>query len=71
MKNINEMTDKDIMSNAIRFALPRTSIKEGQDELDRPDFHKVRNTFITCVKWLRDNYKDADPDLGKFYEIIP
>lgn len=68
MKPINEMTDEDIMSNAIRFSLQRCALREGEKSGDRPDFQNTKHTFIVCAKWLRDNYMDADPNMGEFVE---
>ena len=60
--NIKEISDDDLMSNAIRFAFDKCPVKEN-GALE--DFQKYKKTFYGCVKWLRDNYQTIDDNFGE------
>lgn len=69
MKDIKDITDEDIKLNAIGFALSRCSRKEGEDyNIEKPDFHKTKQTFIICATYLRDKFQEASKDSITFTE---
>jgi hypothetical protein len=51
---IKNLTEEEILSNAIRFALTE-SPKGEKGEVK--DFQKYKSAFIKCTKWLKDNYE--------------
>lgn len=53
-KTLKEISDEDLMNNAIRFALEKCPTDETGALVD---FQKYKKTFYSCTKWLRDNYK--------------
>lgn len=64
--NIKEVTDDDLMSNAIRFAFNKCPEDERGALVD---FQRYKITFYNCAKWLRDNYETVDPDFGEMVVI--
>lgn len=47
-------TDKEVLSNSLRFALKETP-KDEQGALN--DFKKYQGLMRKCMTWLKDNYK--------------
>ncbi len=60
-KQIKDLTDDDILSNALRFSFERCP-KDEKRAMDMEKIQKYKNTFIICLNWLRDNYKPACED---------
>jgi len=59
---IKNITDDDLISNAIRFAFAKCP----QDERGAlVNFQRYKTTFYNCAMWLRDNYEPTDPDFGE------
>jgi hypothetical protein len=56
MKEITNLSDDDILSNALRFAFDKCPVDESGA---LADFQKYKKTFYGCVKWMRENYKPA------------
>jgi len=50
-------TDKEVLSNSIRFALKETP-KDEQGALN--DFKKYQGLMRKCMRWLKDNYEPCD-----------
>ena len=58
---VRNLTDDDLMHNAIRFGLTAPPEKENGG-MSIEDSQKYKKTFFRCVCWLRDNYKATEID---------
>jgi len=56
---IRNLSDNDLLSNALRFAFDKCP-KDESGALT--DFQKYKKTFHSCMKWMRDNYEPAVDD---------
>ena len=53
---IKNISDDDLLSNALRFAFEKCPVDESGT---LTDFQKYKKTFYGCMKWMRDNYQPA------------
>lgn len=56
--DIKDLTDNDILSNALRFSFDKCP-KDEKGAMDMKDIQKYKKTFILCLKWLKENYQPA------------
>jgi len=59
MKNIKDITDEEIMYEAISFALAKAPREEDGLTTSAESFQKTKKTFLICVKYFRDNYEGS------------
>ena len=53
---IKNISDDDLLSNALRFAFDKCPVDEKGA---LTDFQKYKKTFYGCMKWMRDDYEPA------------